>query len=385
MQNKEVLFYHFLIGKLTKEEEEKLENWIREDPENMKEFRKYIQNFKTRHNLIVDEELAYSEVINQIDRASFVGKKRMHALKYAAIFIFAIALALVVSVRFSLVEPPETVLGNSTDSIFPSQKIGLHLWDGTYHKLANGENGYLKNKNGNIVATNVNGTFSFNHGKFGTEGFNEVFVPYGNTLKLELSDHTKIWLNAGSKLRFPQHFNEETGQRTVYLEGEAFFDVRSNAELPFVVNVEGLNVKVLGTKFNVHAYASDKTIKTTLVEGEVKVYEKKRPEQVLLLKPNYQATYDKGSEFLEKKEVDTRIFTGWMQNTLVIDNLSFEEILNRLERIHNVKIINTVAHLADEMYVGEFQNESIETVLNTIAVSTPFQYKIKDNIITITK
>ena len=203
--------------------------------------------------------------------------------------------------------------------------------------------------------------------------------------RLKLSDGTLVWLNAGSKLRFPQSFVDADKNRMVYLEGEAFFDVAKNRERPFIVNTQEVDVKVLGTKFNISSYDTDDYIATTLVEGSVGVYETRTPENGIYLTPSFQANYDKFGNNFSKTEVDTDIYTAWMQDRLVIDNLKFSEILVRLERRYSVKFVNKAESLNDEIYKGEFVNEDIESVLKTISLSTPFKYEINQNVITITK
>ncbi|MEX0314028.1 MAG: FecR family protein [Allomuricauda sp.] len=215
--------------------------------------------------------------------------------------------------------------------------------------------------------------------------FNEVYVPYGQTFNLTLSDGTKVWLNAGTRLKFPQNLNATAQNRIVYLDGEAYFDVTRDENRPFIVNAENLDIQVLGTQFNVSAYKSDGNIATTLVEGAVNVYENSNPDAKILLTPSYQAAFSKEQGTLTKRKVDTRIYTSWMENKLIIDNLSFQEILDKLERTHNVSITNNATHLNDEVFKGEFEREDIQTILGTIASSTPFTYKIENNVITISK
>ena len=164
--------------------------------------------------------------------------------------------------------------------------------------------------------------------------FNEIYVPYGQTFNLTLSDGTKVWLNAGTRLRFPQNLKTSTQNRIVYLDGEAFFDVTKDEKRPFIVNAENLDIEVLGTQFNVSAYKSDGQIATTLVEGAVNVYEDSNPDTKVLLSPSYQAAFVKEKGTLTKEKVDTRIYTGWMENRLIIDNLSFKQIIDKLERTH---------------------------------------------------
>lgn len=192
-------------------------------------------------------------------------------------------------------------------------------------------------------------------------------------------------MNSGSKLRFPQQFASSATSREVYLEGEAFFDVTKNVQKPFIVNAGNINIQVLGTRFNLSAYDSDDTIAITLVEGAVNVYESETPKNNTRLEPSYQANFSKLTHSLGKLKVDTSIYTAWMRNKLIINDLTFLEILKKLERSHNVTFINKAPELNNTMFHGEFHNEPIESILNTIALSTPFSYEIKQNTIIIRK
>lgn len=171
----------------------------------------------------------------------------------------------------------------------------------------------------------------------------------------------------------------------VYLEGEAFFEVSENKNHPFIVNTQEVDIKVLGTKFNVSSYDTDENIATTLVEGAVSVYETRSPENEILLSPNFQANYHKFGNSFEKTKVNTDNYTAWMQGRLIIDNLKFSEILQRLERRYAVKFVNNAVGLENEIYKGEFTDEKIESVLKTISLSTPFRFEINQNIITISE
>jgi len=178
---------------------------------------------------------------------------------------------------------------------------------------------------------------------------------------------------------------KEFEDRIVYLDGEAFFDVTKNEDKPFIVKTEEIDVKVLGTQFNVSAYHQDEAMTTTLVEGSVNVYQNEGTVSPLLLSPSDQASFKKTDGSFLKAKVDTDIYTSWMQNRLVIDKLSFQQIMTKLERTHNVTIINEVPELNREVFNGEFQNENINDILKTISLSKQFTYKINQNVITITK
>ncbi len=150
-------------------------------------------------------------------------------------------------------------------------------------------------------------------------------MPRGGEYTLVLADGSKVFLNAESSLKYPVLFSGDL--RKVKLEGEAYFEVKRNPEKPFVVDIGGMQVNVLGTTFGIRAYADEREIRTTLVSGRVNVSAGK---QVYELKPSEQAVFDKQTEAVKVAAVDTELFVGWKDGRLVFDNCSLERIFERL-------------------------------------------------------
>jgi hypothetical protein len=310
-------------------------------------------------------------------------------LKYAAALAILFAIGTLAK-RQLLPDTSQTsikVVENGRKTPFGND-IVIKLADGTTKVLNSRGNETVKDAKGNIVANKEENSLLFDEPKTLTNGtpiYNEIFIPFGHMFQLKLSDGTKVWLNAGSKFRFPQSFVNSDNKRIVYLEGEAFFDVAENKDKPFIVNSHEVDIRVLGTKFNISSYETDDNIITTLVEGSVNIYETRTPENSISLSPSFQANYNKFSNNFSTEKVDTDMHTAWMEGRLVIDNLKFTEILVKLERKYSVKFVVKSESLDDEIYTGEFLEENIESVLKTISLSTPFNYEINQNIITITK
>ncbi|MEX0275099.1 MAG: FecR family protein [Flavobacteriaceae bacterium] len=390
MQKRDVLIEKFLSRTISKNERRLLKKWVLQNKENLEFFRNEIRR-RSQHTLYhhFDEGEAFKAFMATIEQKGTGKRRNNHYLKYAAICIGLVAIGLV---GYLLIDPlPSTqteVVEGPMENPLQEGHIILTLPDGTKQVISPDGQTTLIDKNGKTIAKKVEEGLDFrSQGEENTKNpvFNEIYVPYGQTLTITLSDHTKVWLNAGTRFRFPQNLGSTAQNRMVYLEGEAYFDVAKDANRPFIVNAQNIDIKVLGTQFNVSAYESDSNIATTLVEGSVNMYENSNPDTKILLRPSYQASFIKENGTLVQKKVDTRIYTGWMHNKLIIDNLSFQEILKRLERTHNVSIINNATHLHNEVYRGEFDNEGIEAILRTIATSTPFNYTMDNNVITISK
>ena len=228
----------------------------------------------------------------------------------------------------------------------------------------------------------------------------EVSTRPGSRTKLVLPDGSSVWLNAGSKLTYSKDFG--TRERNVSLTGEAFFDVVSNAEIPFEITTPTMQVKVLGTAFNVKSYPSEKTSETTVIRGTVEIISNRRPNEKFVLKPNEKLVVSNavsGKEGAAQskepfitlgsptyyKEDSTIIETSWVENRLVFDDEPFSEIAVKMERFYGVKVIFESKSTEKLRLTGSFINETIEQALHALEMTGGFHYKIDQNTVTITK
>ena len=173
-------------------------------------------------------------------------------------------------------------------------------------------------------------------GKDRQEAFNTLITPRGGEYKLTLSDGTRVWLNCESELKYPVAFIGEN--RKVVLKGEAFFAVSKNTK-PFIVETADLTVQVTGTRFNVRAYADDPIVQTTLTRGSVLVETKNNdggPAQVVALSPGEQADFHRTRARLNRIQVDTTNFVGWIAGYFRFENKPLDEILKSMSRWYNV-------------------------------------------------
>ncbi|WP_086478224.1 MULTISPECIES: FecR family protein [Arenibacter] len=213
--------------------------------------------------------------------------------------------------------------------------------------------------------------------------YNTLMVPFGKKSKIELSDGSKIWLNSGSRLVYPAVF--KGGNREVYLEGEAIFEVVSDKKRPFLVVSEGQKIEVLGTVFNVSTYKNDKEVKTTLKSGSVDIeylsQNLKKPKNRLKITPGTQATYNKADKRIVSETVNVDHYFSWRNNELVFKNDALQFIIRKLTRHYNVDIEINAPELAEETFSGNLDlKEDVEKVLRIIARTTDMEYtKISEN------
>lgn len=167
---------------------------------------------------------------------------------------------------------------------------------------------------------------------------NQLLVPYGSRAKVVLSDHSVVWVNAGSRLIYPSVFMEK--EREVYLFGEAFFQVEKNEAKPFVVRTTDYRIKVLGTQFNVSAYPGDGVSQTVLTEGsiELDVNNGSWFRRGVVLKPNELFSFDKGDKEIKIQKVQPEEYVLWKDGILKFENEDFDRVLKKIERFYNIQI-----------------------------------------------
>ena len=201
--------------------------------------------------------------------------------------------------------------------------------------------------------------------------------PKGQKSILLLADGTKIWLNADSKLRYAKNFGEGA-TREVYLQGEAFFEVAHDKTKPFIVHTSELDIRVLGTSFNVKSYNDDKKIETTLLKGQVKISKvnESLEEEGLILAPNQKAVFQKETKAMDVEQVLAERSSAWRQNKLVFDETTYREVITQLERWYNVKIHFEGQGDLQCKLTASIEKESLEEVLNLLTLSHKISYTI---------
>ncbi|MEO8255562.1 MAG: FecR family protein, partial [Flavobacterium sp.] len=191
--------------------------------------------------------------------------------------------------------------------------------------------------------------------------------------------------NSGTTLKYPVKFIAGAN-RQVFLDGEAFFDVAKDKKHPFVVNANKLNVRVLGTHFNVSSYPEDDMTDVVLVEGSVGMYsssEEFNADKNTILKPNFKGSFNKNNNHIDTKEVNTDMYTAWINGGLVFRDISFKNICKKLERQYDVTIVVKNQKLANEKFNASFSDKPIEKILSYFDAVYGIDYTRKNNVITI--
>ena len=206
--------------------------------------------------------------------------------------------------------------------------------------------------------------------------YTENIAPKGQKSQALLPDGTKVYLNSGSVLRYNNTFGKSS--RNVTLSGEGYFEVKHNEKLPFTINVENIEIRVLGTKFNVMAYKDDNFIETTVAEGKVSVRQTDGKARVNIL-ANQKATFHKETGLLLLNDVNPATYVCWKDNMLTFDNENFASVIKKLERWYNVSIQVSGKDSLTDRFTMTIRNESLREVLDLISLTTPIHYSIKDD------
>lgn len=189
-------------------------------------------------------------------------------------------------------------------------------------------------------------------------------VPRGSEFRVTLSDGTQVWMNAGSKLSYPEYFEGDT--REVFLEGEAYFEVVHNVEMPFIVKTADMGITVLGTSFNVKAYPEDEEVITTLTTGKIEQNYMTIGETIIL-EPSEQAIYTKSNRLLKRMRVDVNEAIGWKNGRVILKNKPLEEIFKELARWYDFEVEYKKESLRDtRFYVNMDRYDDIRIVLEKL-------------------
>ncbi len=197
-----------------------------------------------------------------------------------------------------------------------------------------------------------------------------------------LPDSTEVWLNSQSKLKFSTNMvNENT--RTLKLEGQAYFNVQKDKRHPFIVETDQLNVKVVGTSFDLSAYSNDDFVAATLEEGKVEIIDDKGQE-LLSLVPGQQSYLNINQQKIWKNQVETSLYTSWKDGYLIFNETPIQQIARQLERWFNCKIsLSEQVKNSEFSYNGTIHDEVLEEVLKMLQLTTPINYEIINRNVTI--
>lgn len=366
----EKIFAKYLTDSISATELDILSKWV-EMTENTEEFETYIKlNFAinscmSEYNL----EKSKQDLLNKIrkDKKLIYRFNFKEYLKYAAIGLVFLGAGYLFQQNF-LIE----VKTNKIVSV--EGKVTLQLDNGSIEVLPENTESLTENVKDYRTAIGDNK----NEAK--ELVYNTLRVPYGKKFQVVLADGTSVYVNSGSSLKYPVTFIKGLN-REVFLTGEAYFDVAEDKSTPFIVSTNELNIRVYGTKFVISSYVEDVNMNTVLLEGSVGLFKKGEDfnaENGSLLTPGHKATWNKMEKNIVMEEVDTSLYTDWMNGKVIFNHTPFKNILKKLERHYNISITNYNKELDEEFFTASFDLETIEEVFSAFNKSYEMNYKINE-------
>lgn len=384
-ENSEIqkLLHKFILNQCTSDETEKVidycqKNNLTPDFPTVEEVKSLLVELPEMDDATADQ--LFSKILVQAHEKEEIEQRRFPFKRYMAI---AASIIVLLSIGFSYRNTFNTPKNNP---VINSNDITLQLENGEIQVISEGKKSQVVDADGNIVG-NQNGNKIVYDTETAIEKlvYNTLKIPYGKQFELELSDGTLVHLNSGTTLKYPVKFI--AGQnRQIFLDGEAFFDVAKDKKHPFIVNADKLNVRVLGTHFNVSSYPEDDLTDVVLVEGSVGMYtanENFDANKNTILKPGFKGSFNKNSTHIDIKEVHTDMYTSWINGGLVFRDMNFTNICKKLERKYDVSIVIKNKKLAGEKFNASFVNKPIEKILSYFDEVYGIDYVRKNNVITI--
>ncbi|WP_121811276.1 FecR family protein [Mucilaginibacter kameinonensis] len=300
----------------------------------------------TKEQLAAAREGMFRNIRRSAGERTDGGETRRKALRNALVSVIVVSVMTAVFFVFR-VTPVFNVAQSSKLDVMPGKDVAvLTLSSGQRIDLNLAKNGRIYLKKGLEITKDANGEISYHEGK-GTgqaaSEMNTLTTPSGGQFRVVLADGTKVWLNAMSSLTFPSRFSDH--KRPVALTGEAYFEVAKNKAKPFDVSTTNERVEVLGTHFNINAYADEQVQRTTLLEGSVRISNQRYQAQVTIA-PGQQA--EGGDGKLKIINVDAEGAAGWKDGLFVFNHTGIRPLMRQLSRWYNIDVV----------YQGDIKNRT---------------------------
>lgn len=358
------------------EPDDKLEEWWNNfekgnpnEKKNILKARQTLLKLRTTDKNLSEEEkvMLFSQILKRIEEKEN-NKKKLSVfvgfMKYAAVAILFFSIGSILFYK-----------KNNFNPHFETQNVSIPIAENEAKLIRpNGESILLEEKKSHIEYNN-NGNIAVNNNviekteteKKGVPELHQLVISYGKTSEVVLPDGTEVFINAGSRLVYPEFFVDK--RREVLLVGEAFFKVKEDKDHPFIVQTSDIRVKVLGTHFNVSAYPSDGVIETVLTEGKVELEQNNAGffEENRVLEPGQLGTFNKSSKETTVKRVNTDYYTLWKDGVYRFESTDLSRVIKKLERYYNLRfkysdpLLGTIK-ISGKLDLNETRDEIIRRV-----------------------
>ncbi|MGS2738638.1 FecR family protein [Sinomicrobium sp. M5D2P17] len=356
-------------------EEQLLKERIEKDPE-LEPFLRHLRDIRNAAYSFEESDLDEKKALQALKKRMKFPRKRIVPLrswlKYAAVFLGIVATGYGIYTSRS-----------NRETGLP--KITLQLGDGTVRELDEKKVLIITGTDGRQVVSQEKNTLRYDreHTPVTDSVRNNLLtVPYAKTFQLTLSDGTHIYLNSGTRIKYPETFRDRKNRVVEIIDGEAYFSVTRDTAHPFIVQTNDMDIKVLGTEFNISAYREDRLTRAVLVEGSVRATSGMQEKTLV---PEEIASYDKEEKMLFVNPVEVESHIAWTKGKMRFINEPFESIVKKIERSYGVKIINQNMRLQGAHFYGDFDinEETVDDVLKIFSTGKPFSYERVNNTILI--
>lgn len=307
-------------------------------------------------------------------------------MKVAALLVAATSIGILLYNTRNADSPAQTIVSETKNDITLPEynEATLTLADGSTIVLNDSSGGILAQELGVVISKADDGSIFYEakqaNAVEGTTNYNTFSTPKGSSYRILLPDGTKVWLNTASSIRYPLVF--PGNERNVLLRGEAYFEVAPDASKPFKVTANGSVIQVLGTHFNVSAYADEQQTTTTLVEGAVNV---SKNGNTVTLKPNQQAVVDELTGAIQQSAANVRSAIAWKDGYFRFDDDSIEELIDKVSRWYDIEAVEYQGEFS-ERFSGTFQrSKNVSQLFNNLEKLAPIQFEIKERRVVIMK
>lgn len=323
-KNIEVFIGSYLAGESTFEEKKSLESWLNEHPDNLHKFNQYKKIWNLRKQKKLNKENAFHKLTQRIELQTIEinRRKQKHTFFYALTFAASIVILI-----------------------------------GSYFLFQFSLNTFFVPADPQIIT-------------------NET--PYGKKLKLQLPDGSRVYLNSGSTIQYPKSFNNH--ERKISFTGEGFFEV-THSKNPFIINIYGHIIQVLGTSFNVKTIEETGNIETIVISGKVKFSSDTNQSitNETYIEPGEKLHYNKTSRQIHKTKLENYDEIAWKDGILVFKNDAMKDVFSELEKWYGVKFMVSSKHIMQCSLTAKFDNQSLQEILDYIDVIMPLKYSISEN------
>lgn len=378
------LLAKYIKGELSSQEQAELEVWKNSSPQHVRLMEEFLQATFWEKKQVAEERCGKKQAFQKFIRwkQEYQHRRRMRRIGLGSAAAVVILFITVAGLLWRPYQGQEQEIVQNHILPAGESRAVLTLADGQKMSLDKKRADTLIQM-GEVRINTLQGEINYEAAKHkvGVEHYNQLDIPRKGEYRLVLADGTRIWLNSESSLKYPVAF--QGNERKVYLEGEAYFEVSKDEHKPFIVVSGESSIRVLGTSFNVRAYADEAQLYATLVEGTVRL---SHAQQSLILYPDEQGVITFVSRKLEKRKVDANLYTAWKDGRFIFENQTLEEIMNTLGRWYDVKVFYSNEQVKQAVFNGNLKRyDNFDQIVKMLELTGVAHFKINGETIIISE